>query len=373
VVAWIDNYNQPARHDMPPELAEQLGAADALHPEAIVRFSRWLGLDIMDRVSAPVRISRQSVSREVVDDPGSHRRTITWRTAAGVLREVIQSEPAQRTASHVEHLVKGPADLAALAAVFEDETYDLDAEQLVAIQQRRQLVGDDGITVLFMPGTPLGMMYRAFCGTDTLAYLYADAPESLDDLFVVMERAYRRQFQLAALAEVDALVTMDDTSTTIISPAMFERYNMALTDARADLAHRAGKLYLHHSCGHIRALLPLYRESAMDSVHFYSPPPLGDALLVDGLRTLRENQSMIPLIPDLFGNMRDLDAVGRRVRAMVDLPSSRVVPVLIPDPMKGMAETASLAAFCRTSGRKSPSVPVLISGAKRLEPCECAE
>ncbi len=345
IVAWVDNYNQPSREGMPAELAEQLGDRHALHPEAVVRMSRWLGLEIMDRVDAPFRTHRRQVTVITEAGAAAGRTVVRWQTPAGELREVIQSEPSQGTSARLEHLVKGPADLAALAALFEDERYEIDAARLAAIDERRKLVSDDGVLVCFLPGTPLGMMYRAFCSVETLAYLHVDAPAALDDLLAVMESRYRQQFELTAAAKVDALVTMDDTSTTTISPTMFAHCNMAVTDARAAIAHTAGKLYLHHSCGLIRGLLPLYRETAMDSVHFHTPPPLGDATVADGLRLLRDNQSTIPLLTQLFGAMDDLATVRRSVEEMFAEArgGARFVPVLIADPLKTAAQTKVLA------------------------------
>ena len=71
-----------------------------------------------------------------------------------------------------------------------------------------------------------------------------------------MERNYLQRLAIGAQSDIDVVVGVDDTSTTAISPAMFEACNLALTDERAEAAHAAGKLYFHHSCGHIRDLLP---------------------------------------------------------------------------------------------------------------------
>ncbi len=69
---------------------------------------------------------------------------------------------------------------------------------------------------------------------------------------------------------------MDDTSTTCISPAMFEEFCMEYTDRMADAVHPHGAFYVHHSCGHIRHLLDLYRQTKMDAVDSLNlAPPRG--------------------------------------------------------------------------------------------------
>jgi uroporphyrinogen-III decarboxylase len=86
---------------------------------------------------------------------------------------------------------------------------------------------------------------------------------------------------------------MDDTSTTVISPAMFEKFNLDCTNQRARLCHERGKLYFHHSCGLIRDLLPIYRRTAMDAVHAFSVPPIGNVTVAEGRRLLGDRITII--------------------------------------------------------------------------------
>jgi hypothetical protein len=278
VTGHCDPYNQPNREGMDPELAAALGEVH-WGGTATVTFSRALGLDIMDWFGMPaVRISRRNVAVEATVDGDSTTRV--WHTPAGDLREVIRvcrDSTGAVSSNWTEHPVKGPEDLAALAAIHEDEVIDIDPEGMERTRERRELIGDDGLLLGPMDGTPLGMMFRVYSGVATLAYLWADAPDALRDCLAVMEANYQRRLEIGVRSAVDAVVSVDDTSTTAISPAMFEVCNLDLTDARAAAAHAAGKLYFHHSCGLIRGLLPLYRQTKMDAVHAFTVPGCGRA------------------------------------------------------------------------------------------------
>jgi len=160
-------------------------------------------------------------------------------------------------------------------------------------RRRAELIGEDGMLMCFMPGTPMGMLYRVYAGVETLAYLYADAPDALADLFSVMERRYEEWFRLAVDGVADAFVSMDDTSTTVISPPQFEAFAIPVTDRRAEICHQAGKLYFHHSCGLIRDLLPLYRRTKMDAVHAFTVPPAGDVWVKAGREALGDRITII--------------------------------------------------------------------------------
>ena len=352
IVGHVDPYNQPSRQGMDPALAQALGEVHWCD-ESTVRFSRYLGLDIMDYQGAPVRITRRNVT--VASQTAGDTTTTLWHTPRGDLREVTQvcREAGGAVSSNwLEHPVKGPADLPALAAIFEDEVLDPDPDAIARIRQRKALIGDDGMLMSFMAGTPLGMMFRVYSGVQTLAYLWADAPAALADLFAGMERNYLRQFELAAQSDLDILVGMDDTSTTAISPAMFAACNLALTDRRAAVAHAAGKLYFHHSCGLIRDLLPLYRRTQMDAVHAFTRPPIGNVTVADGRRLLGDRITMIVSLGELAEPAHNPQAVRAGIRQMLreGEPWDHFILGLAGFPHKTMEQTKFIVECCRATG-----------------------
>ena len=352
IVGHVDPYNQPNRRGMDPALAEKLGQVQWCD-ENTITFSRYLGLDVMDYLGPPLRSIRKNVAVESSQD-GPDTVT-TWHTPKGDLREVRRLTRADGTSYLVEHLVKGPADLPALAAIFEDERLELDPDGVEHVRKRSRLIGDDGMLMLFMPATPLGMMYRVYTRVETLAYLWADCPAALHDLFAVMEANYRQQYRLAAQTAADALVTMDDTSTSVISPRMFEEFSLGYTQRLAHITHEAGKLYFHHSCGLIRDLLEIYRRTPMDGVHAFTIPPIGNVTVAEGRRRLRIPDShgnritIMAGLTQLFGSLDDWPAVSRSVREMFEAvrPGDHFIASLAADPEKDMDDTRRLLDECR--------------------------
>ena len=313
LVTHVDPYNQPNRAGMAPELAAAMGTVQ-WRDENTVRLSRYLGLDVMDYVGGPVRIQRRNVTVEFSQEGDD--TVDSWHTPQGTLRQVRRRCRDDGTSYVVEHLVKSASDLPALAAIFEDEILTLDTDAVARIRQRQELIGDDGILQCFVAGTPLGMMYRVYSRVETLVYLYYDAPLALRDLFTVMETNYMARLRIDLQCAADACVGMDDTSTTVISPAMFEACNLDLTDRRAELCHEAGKLYFHHSCGLIRDLLPLYRQTKMDAVHAFTEPPIGDVRIADGRQALGDRIAIRGCVGAMAEEPWDPAAMRRSVRSL---------------------------------------------------------
>jgi hypothetical protein len=352
VAGHCDPYNQPNRSGMDPALAAALGEV-RWSSEATVTFSRYLGLDIMDWYGLPVRITRRSVAVEQTVEGDVTTRV--WHTAKGNLREVIRTcrdATGAVSSNWTEHLVKGPEDLPALAAIYEDEVIAPDPDAIARARLRRDLIGGDGLLMGPMDGTPLSMMYRVYSGVAVLAYLWADAPAALRDCFAVMEANYLQRLKVGVQSDIDIVVSVDDTSTTVISPAMFEVCNLDLTDARAEAAHAAGKLYFHHSCGLIRNLLPLYRRTKVDAVHAFTIPPVGNVTVREGRRALGDRITIMAGVEQLAGPMDDRAAVRRSIHGMIREaePWDHFILNVAAYPHRTMEETKFVVECCRELG-----------------------
>jgi hypothetical protein len=185
-----------------------------------------------------------------------------------------------------------------------------------------------------------------------LAYLWNDAPSALRDCFTIMERNYLQRLSVGVQSDVDAVVGVDDTSTTAISPTMFEACNMELTDERARRTHAAGKLYFHHSCGLIRDLLPLYRQTQMDAVHAFTIPPTGNVTVSEGRRLLGDRITIISGVKQMEGSMNDLAAVRASIHRMIreGEPWDHFILALAAYPHRTMEQTKFVVECCRELG-----------------------
>ena len=341
VTGHCDNYNQPNREGMDPELATALGTVKEGDNGTVI-FSRYLDLDIFDWYGrAPVRSVRHNVTVERTEDEESTRAV--WHTPRGDLTEVVRKGRGKVPGYRTKHLLEREEDIEAFAYIFEDETFEPDPEAAIELKRRQELIGDGGILCFPMQSTPLGMLIRAYSGVLATAYLHADAPETLRDLFTVMEANFLRKTRVALEYGPDAIVCVDDTSTTTISPAMFEAYCMDYTDHAADLCHEADTIYMHHSCGLIKHLLRLYAQTKMDCVHAYNIPPIGDVGIGEGKGKLGDIV-IFATLNQLFGSMDDWPAVQASVKEMFDgaAPGDNFLLCLAGDPEKTMDETTRL-------------------------------
>lgn len=346
VSCHVDPYNQPGREDMDPELAKAMpkvewgdGSSDIM--------SRYLGLDNMDFFGPPFEIKRRKVAVERIDKPDGW--VTVYKTPHGDLREVHKKVGEAGVPYCQEHLVKSAADFPALASVFEDEEYVLASGAREYVQKRKAAIGDQGIVRCYMPGTPLGMMVREYAGVENIAYLWADSRKEMHELFKVIEESHLRRFRLYASLGYDILYGTDDTSTTTISPEMFEEFCLGYTDRVVDAVHAYGVLYAHHSCGLIRNLLDLYRQTRMDAVDALCLKPVGDVnSIAEAKVALGPRIAIMAPLLQLMGNMDDRAAVAASIAQMFRdaAPGDNVIFLIGSEPSKKLADHKFIAQEC---------------------------
>ncbi|MBQ4628978.1 MAG: hypothetical protein IJB44_07855, partial [Clostridia bacterium] len=109
----------------------------------------------------------------------------------------------------------------------------------------------------------------------------------------------------------------EDSSTTNISPAMFEKYTLPEINEWGDMIHKEDRLLMHHACGHLKDLMPHIAGSNIDILESISPPPTGNISIADASKILPEHIAIIGGIEPTFFETCTLDELEKNVRDLL--------------------------------------------------------
>lgn len=305
--------NENPTQGIPEELKEAFSSSSGNLAGDILKLGEYLGAeDYLLPVPEPAALVSDTCSFETKEvEKGKFVTTLS--TPKGELRQIAEEMPGYPRMV-TERYAKTIEDVAKLIEYFSSLSVKVAPEIVKKIKDLQKLAGERGVLFCRTNGTPLGMCYRVYSDITNLIYLIADAPRTMKELFDCMEDKYLQLYEgmLRAAPEIDAFFGMDDTSTTLISPDMFDSFNVELTNKRADLCHACGKIYMHHSCGLIRNLLPIYRKTRMNGVDAFTPPPIGDVGYAEGRKLLGPGYSMLSGLANGLSSL-DMDAIRRQV------------------------------------------------------------
>jgi hypothetical protein len=231
--------------------------------------------------------------------------------------------------------------------VFDDVAVEFDAEQCEHAQALVRQVGEDGITATGLGVSPLMDWLQHLAGIENGLLLLNDHRAEVEGLFEAMHRTLRRGAEIIAEKAPQPLVySTENTSTTLISPALFRRYCYEPLSEYGRIVTSAGKHHILHMCGHLKAVLPDIATLPAAGIEAFTSPPVGNTTLQDGRAAcadkcliggtsatlwLKDARSIIAALE------RDLDALPH-VRGIVVTSAGVMPPGCAPETIRAVAE-----------------------------------
>ena len=278
----------------------ETGAPEHVRKKGMPHFMRSAGADVLLRgFTCPhkKRYNQTIVSHETTGNPDV--RTTRFRTPVGELIAESRFSPAGDTWFLTGHPVKTEADLKTLAFIARDSILEPSYDDYETLQAENP-------DALIVPNlAPEGKssfqsLLEYWIGTEELCYMLADMPEAVEDTLSAMQALSLQAARIAAASTAEVFLSWEDTSTTNLSPAWYEKYVLPEINQWCDILHGAGKLYIQHACGHLRALAPLIAGSRIDGIESVSAPPTGDITPWELAALLPPHMAMISGIEPTF-------------------------------------------------------------------------
>ena len=235
----------------------------------LIETMRFLRSDIMERHVPIVKEEVKGLSiREVVRGD-----TITYEyvTPIGILTE--ERKRSGRTIYRSRHLLRSVEHLKTYQYIVENTTYGPRFDEFLA---RDRFIGQDGLATPSGNLTPIQSLLQHLMGVEGVVYALADHPNEMNELLEVMHEQNLESYRLLAESPAHVVFTYEDTSTTVMSPAMYLSYSAPQLDEYADILHQGGKVFITHMCGKLKGFARLVGAGLMDGIDSLCPPTTGD-------------------------------------------------------------------------------------------------
>ncbi|MFP4052738.1 MAG: uroporphyrinogen decarboxylase family protein [Phycisphaerae bacterium] len=226
--------------------------------------------------------SRPRVEEDCEEDPD--RRVRTWSTPDGDLTAKWSKDPYTNSWHPVEYPVKSVDDLRRLRWLFEGNEYSV-CSNTAAVHAacQRELEAMDAFTIAGIGPGPLMDMVEHQCGPETAIFMMADEPELFEQTLQIMHQDRMKLLRaLLPHLRADTFWLTENTSTTLISPAIFREHCMPHLRDYGSLILEHGVIPVHHMCGALHALLEMIDELPALVNEAYTTRPLGDVSLAEG-------------------------------------------------------------------------------------------
>lgn len=273
-----------------------------------------LGCDVFDSscvMCGDYQTARTKERREgdvIVSETEIHGQT---------LRTVTQEFPYgdRVTSSIAEYPVKSMEDLRVMETLLEDFRFEL---TMAEWQRKSAALGEQGVMAGGAHATPIMGLILLKMGLENLINALCEYPQELHRLMDRIHEANLAAYREAAASACEVIYSVEDTSTLLISPDMFRQYVLPPMKEYADICHRAGKLFVVHTCGHNRDFLPLFLETGIDALHYLTQPPTGNTPLREARQAWGERIAIMGALDPLKLESAATAQVAAETRGMLE-------------------------------------------------------
>lgn len=294
---------------------------DEVTHQGQLRYMESLGADPMLRgFGAAWRAEYPGV--QIRTEEKSGWRHEIWETPVGNLTMGYRHSGSGNTWFLVEHPIQKIEDFKILNWIYEHAKVFADGE----IDKVWRETGERGL-ILPILGTEYKTCFQSlvekWVGTQNLVYFLMDEPEAVEDCLEIMRSVSDRTVELSASCAAEGFIFWEDSSTTNVSPAMFDKYTAPEIRTWGETLKRAGKLLVHHACGHLAHLLPLMAKLPIDAIESISPPPTGNIDIGPAFKMVPEHIAFIGGIEPVFFQNCTEDQLKERVLELQSIARGR--------------------------------------------------
>jgi hypothetical protein len=223
-----------------------------------------------------------------------------------------------RNGHPLEYPVKDLEGVRILRRVWEATLYEEAGEEWERRYRRAdEYIGESGIYTHFITSSPVQRLIEYEMGMMSFYSLLHDYRSEMEGLLDVMQRRWLESVSiLAHRTPAEVIIPVENTSTTLISPALYARYSFPQMRAFVELVHSCGKKAVFHMCGWLKNLLPCLAETGLDGVHALTPPTVGDTPFELAMDVLGERVTLMGILEGTI--FHDPNVTQREIWALLD-------------------------------------------------------
>lgn len=225
---------------------------------------------------------------------GQRVETRSYRTPVGSVFQKSKTDNAYGSAWITKYYIEKPEDYKVMQYLVEntvfrrnDEAFDLAVRNL----------GEDGVVLGRTDRSPFQKLLIELAGPERLLLDLSTNPEPATELLQALDRRMDEAFCAVVDSKAEVIWQPDNITSAMTPPAYFRRYCVPFYERRGRLCREAGKPYLVHMDGRVKALKELIVQCPIDAIESFSFPEIGGDMTLTEARNAWPDKLVLPNFP----------------------------------------------------------------------------
>ena len=234
-----------------------------------------------------------------------------------------------------------------MSLFFSDAECEFDSAQLEQAKAAMEKIGENAVVTTGIGISPLMDWLQHLAGIENAHFMLWDYREDVEALFEEMHRMLCRRAEIVAgKCPAPVVYSVENTSTTLISPSLFRRYCYKHLSDYGEILSSAGKIHVLHMCGYLKDVLPDVARLPAAAIEAFTSPPVGNTPLKYGRMTCPDKCLIggtnavlwSKTAQEIFGQIKhDLDELPHH-RGVVVTSAGVMPPLCKPETIREVAE-----------------------------------
>ena len=299
----------------------------------IVEALRYIGADILERhvttytdimmmgssdmiyVNPKDAIVQKNIKITLHFDKKNGEIFNTYETPIGIIKEkYVFTKASPWLPFPVEHKIKRKEDLKIYKYILENITPKPNFENF---QKEVDYIGNDGLASASGPSTPIMRLLQREMGIETFYYYLNDYPKEIEEILDIMHERNKKIYHIIIKSPAEVIIDYENSSTTLFSPQIFDRYCLNQINEYANIVKQAGKIYLTHMCGKLDKIMNLLSQGKQDGIIDVSPAPTGDFNIAEALKSWGKTKVVMGGIDATAFTQLSVDGIKKYVRDLL--------------------------------------------------------
>lgn len=250
-----------------------------------------LRVRVWDEETPNVRVEERIVGNILYRKYHTPVGTASTKQRRGMTDFVGGARPGESSAGSyggvwtIEYMIKDLSDYDIAKFIIEDTIYTPNYQQLIDTAKN---LGGDGVVFVRVEPSPFQKLMKELMGYRTLALgLYRHRKE-FEKLLSSIGRKQEEIYRIVADSPAELVQIPENINGIVTSPQLFERYCLPFYKKNIRMLHAKDKICLAHMDGKLACLKELIKQTDLDVIEAFTPPPMGDLTIEEAKITWKE-------------------------------------------------------------------------------------
>ena len=218
----------------------------------------------------------------------------TFETPVGTISEHITKDPVYGSDWISKHYITCEEDYKILSYIAENTVFSSNEKH---IRDLRKDLGDDGVVLGRIDRTPFQKMIVELAGPERFLIDMMSEVPAVGELLEIMGQRHIESMDMILNSSADVIWQPENVTGELTPPYYYEEYCMPYYIAVSERCTAAGKPYVVHLDGRLKALSEKIDQSAFGGIESFSYMQMGNDISLSDLRKACPDKVILPNFP----------------------------------------------------------------------------